>query len=531
MNYAKLYKDDYEVPQSEPLPNKNMVKNSAGGYVFKISAEDRLMRFLILGSDSPTYYASAKKLTVDVGKVILEFSDTNPSGCANIIKSVSLSGRAPTNNNAIFALALMAEESTADARKAAFSVVNDVCRTASHFFLFNYYLQSLGRKSNRSYRTMVNKWYTEKDSGKLAYQVFKYRNRYGFSHRDLLNLAHPNPTDNAMQSIFDYVINENPKGTLDDAPDMLVAYDKALHAKSESEIVALIQQYDLTWEFIPSNWLESNDVWAELLLHMPYGAMIRNLGQLTARGIIAQGNMYAKHVAKSLENAEFLRSARVHPFNVLVAQRVYLSGKGMKGSKNWTPVHLVSDALEGAFYNSFNYVEPSEKSFFFGIDASGSTDWMISDNIPLLVCEAEAVMTMVSARVEKDYYAEAYSGGRPLGLRFSRNDSLEDATRKIKRIATGSTDLAAPMEHARGISQNVDCFVIMTDNETWAGNHHPVKELQAYRNWKGDPNVKMIVGAFTSTGFSIADPNDPLNLDIVGIDTNTPQLISDFARG
>ena len=34
-----------------------------------------------------------------------------------------------------------------------------------------------------------------------------------------------------------------------------------------------------------------------------------------------------------------------------------------------------------------------------------------------------------------------------------------------------------------------------------------------------------------SNGFSIADPNDPGQLDVVGFDTATPQLIADFSRG
>jgi 60 kDa SS-A/Ro ribonucleoprotein len=34
-----------------------------------------------------------------------------------------------------------------------------------------------------------------------------------------------------------------------------------------------------------------------------------------------------------------------------------------------------------------------------------------------------------------------------------------------------------------------------------------------------------------SNEFSIADGNDPGMLDIVGFDTATPQLISEFARG
>jgi 60 kDa SS-A/Ro ribonucleoprotein len=34
-----------------------------------------------------------------------------------------------------------------------------------------------------------------------------------------------------------------------------------------------------------------------------------------------------------------------------------------------------------------------------------------------------------------------------------------------------------------------------------------------------------------ANSFSVADPNDASQLDVVGFDTATPQLISDFARG
>ncbi|MCL2767556.1 MAG: hypothetical protein FWE49_02360 [Synergistaceae bacterium] len=38
--------------QQEPAFGKNMVKNNAGGYVFQVSPETRLDRFLILGTES-----------------------------------------------------------------------------------------------------------------------------------------------------------------------------------------------------------------------------------------------------------------------------------------------------------------------------------------------------------------------------------------------------------------------------------------------------------------------------------------------
>ena len=44
-------------------------------------------------------------------------------------------------------------------------------------------------------------------------------------------------------------------------------------------------------------------------------------------------------------------------------------------------------------------------------------------------------------------------------------------------------------------------------------------------------DARLIVVGMVSNGFSIADPADPGMLDVVGFDTATPQLISDFARG
>ena len=56
--YASLFNPSI-TPQSEPIPGKQMVANNAGGYVFEIDKWARLRRFLVIGSDAPTYYQSA----------------------------------------------------------------------------------------------------------------------------------------------------------------------------------------------------------------------------------------------------------------------------------------------------------------------------------------------------------------------------------------------------------------------------------------------------------------------------------------
>src|SRR6201982_3366222 len=50
-------------PQSAPIPGSTQVANSAGGFSWAVDCWARLRRFLILGSEGGSYYASEWKLT------------------------------------------------------------------------------------------------------------------------------------------------------------------------------------------------------------------------------------------------------------------------------------------------------------------------------------------------------------------------------------------------------------------------------------------------------------------------------------
>ena len=55
-------------PQSEPLPG--MVPNSAGGHAYPVDDFTRLRRFLVLGSEGGSYYASERKLTLENAQAV-----------------------------------------------------------------------------------------------------------------------------------------------------------------------------------------------------------------------------------------------------------------------------------------------------------------------------------------------------------------------------------------------------------------------------------------------------------------------------
>ena len=56
---------------------------------------------------------------------------------------------------------------------------------------------------------------------------------------------------------------------------------------------------------------------------------------------------------------------------------------------------------------------------------------------------------------------------------------------KTQVLDFGATDCALPMLDALEKKIPVDCFVILTDSETWAGPIHPTEALRQYRQATG----------------------------------------------
>ena len=97
-----------QTPQSEPIPGSAQVPNSAGGYAFAVDDWARLERFLILGSEGGSYYATERALTVENAKAVVRCLEADAERAIRTIVQVSDSGRAPKNEPAVLALAIAA---------------------------------------------------------------------------------------------------------------------------------------------------------------------------------------------------------------------------------------------------------------------------------------------------------------------------------------------------------------------------------------------------------------------------------------
>lgn len=522
MTYAQILKTP--IPQSKPASPKQ-AKNNAGGYSFQLDKWARLERFLILGSLNGTYYVDAQDLTKQNLNIVRECLAENPVKAISLIHDVSTKGRSFNNDAPLLAytLAMSMAGAARDAAKVSF---NDIVRTGSHLLTFGNYYKALGGDWGRSVRRAVEHWYTTKTPDNLAYQVIKYQQRNNWAHRDLLRMAHPKPAaGSGLDALLAWMVKEVFKA--DSAPHLLSVYEAAKKATTESEIVALIKGERLTWEFVPGQWLGNANVWRALLPNLPMTALVRNLARMTANGVIAPLSDEAHFITKRLGDREAIKKARLHPLSLLNAWKVYASGKGVKGSLTWNPEQTVLGNLEGAFLMSFDDVAPTGKRVYWAQDVSGSMSGAVAGKMQVTCAEAGAAMIMAFAKSEERLHVAGFAGElRP--LKITKRTSFQSAIREVNDSNFGSTDCALPMLDALEKKIPVDLFVVCTDSETWQGRIHAHVALEQYREKMGIP-AKMVVIGMTSTGFTIANPDDPGMMDVVGMDTQVFNLVRQFS--
>ena len=522
--YTDIAPSTRTTPQtSRPLDRPEMRKNSAGGYTFEVTPWQLLDRFLILGTDAPTYYSSARDLTAAALAGFSVLFETHPAAAVARIREISVSGRAPRNDSALFALAYAT--CVAQSKKYAFAALPAVARTGTHLFQFMTYAK-LFRGRGRSFNRAIRAWLLRKDTPHLAYQMAKYQRRDGMSFRDILRLVKPKPRTPLENALFAWAAN---KHTLEHGPlpQIIGAMEKARSLTAPNP--QLIIDAGLTREMVPSEWLTHASVWEALLHSMPMTAMIRNLGNMSKVGLLAPFSSAVDEVCKRLTDEALLRKARIHPVNILTALKTYSSGTGMRGSGTWEVSAHICMALEEAFHASFQYVEPAGKNTMIALDVSGSMAWNTCGGSPLTPREASAAMAMTSIRTEPNTYTCAFAE-RFIELPLHPRMNLNQVIAAVSNIPFGGTDCAIPMIKALEHKIPVETFVVYTDNETWAGYTHPFQALLEYREKMGI-DARLIVNGMTATKFSIADPSDPGMLDIVGFDSAAPALIADFSRG
>ena len=205
-------------------------------------------------------------------------------------------------------------------------------------------------------------------------------------------------------------------------------------------LCALIRDYGLPHECVPTEMKRHPEVWAALLPEMGLTAILRNLGKMTEVGLL--GDVLGRRAAGRLApraTREALRAARVHPLQILVALNTYAQGHGEKGKLTWKPRRRIVDALDGAFYLAFKAIEPTRARTLLALDVSGSMASGLIAGMPGITPRVgSAAMALVTAAVEPNHELVAFTNGRTVRC-TRRVESAAGSRRSRSRRAAAST--------------------------------------------------------------------------------------------
>lgn len=523
-------------PQTQRA-DPRQTKNSAGGYSFSLDDKARALRFLILGTEGGTYYISEQKLTkANAANIVAMANGPDAKDLLDLVLDVSLNGRAAKQNPTLFTLAALCAAQNDQVRRAALAEIPNVCRTGYMLFTFLNYVEQF-RGWGKGLQRAIGRWYAQKMPDQVGFQATKYRQRNGWTHGDVLALAHIGAWNHNSKTILK---PETHRPVLDwiqghdfdsmNLPRVVEGYQLAQIARTPARWAGLVSQYRLAWEMLPDEALKHPMVWEALVPHMGMTAIVRKLAQMTRVGFITPMSRGTKLVVERLSNDEDIRKSRVHPIQMLLALATYQAGRGYKNPREtWNPVGPVIDALDAGFYSAFGNVEPTGKRTLVALDVSGSMRGGDVAGTFLTPVQAEMALAMLWVQTEPQLATMAFSGGF-VPLNLSKRMRVDDAVRQARNMPFDRTDCAQPMLWAERTGLAVDTFIVITDAETWAGYTHPHQALRKYRQSYGI-DARLCVVGMTSNGFTIADPSDAGMLDVVGFDTATPNIISNFSLG
>ncbi|MCB2146549.1 MAG: TROVE domain-containing protein [Deltaproteobacteria bacterium] len=502
----------------------DQVMNNAGGYVFTVNDQTKMLRFLILGSENGSYYVGKDRKIANTMNFLKEFMATEEGAlqALELALDVKANNRAYKVDPSLLVLGMALASPFPQINGKAYEYMGVMCATPTQLFDAISYARSFGKGWGRAFKRAISRFYTEKEAYRLSYAMAKYQSRNGWSHKDLLRLTHPVPKDQQHLILYRWATGH------DDINDKLFGLVKGLElikkAEDEETVVDLIDIYKAPFEVVPTEWLKSPNVWRSLSTNMGYISIIRSLARMAMASVMDDPE-WVMFLSDRIKDQSSISAMNVHPLQLFLALMTYKNGKNEHG-REWAVSVEIVDALEQAFSMALKNVEDMGLRISIGLDVSGSMGGEVLPGISAREAAA-AIIKVFQNCGNLTINAFSHNFKR---LDIQAGDSVQKIVSRVSGMMFGATDCALPMIDAARKDEFYDLFVVLTDNETWAGHIHPYKALQQYRE-KINPNAKLVVLATENTEFSIADPSDSGMLDIAGFDANVGNIITDFIKG
>src|SRR6185437_3111614 len=447
--------------QANARANGTVLSNE-GGDVYRVDPLTHLRRFLILGSTG-TFYATGYDVTKGADETIQRVIHEQPRAALDMVIEVSRGNLALRIDPAIYVLAALTRSADLAVKREAVEAVAEVCRIGTDLLHWLGY-RFADRKSNRTFRRAVSRWFTMRTPDVLALQAVKYDQRDGWSLRDALRLARPTAPSSDHALIFDWIAHPDKRTTFEadlltdsHASRLFVGYSALRRDDITPEQAAeAITSARLPREMVPGPLLGHEAVWRALLPDMPGRALLRNLGKLSSLGMDDEHSVDL--IVRKIHGATKV----CHPFEFLLARSVYDAGRGIKGSLTWTPNSRISTALAEGFGEAFTGLEIyPDQTPLIALDVSGSMTYGNASGTHLTCVDAETSLALVFAYQFPNATFMAYEN-RAYHLEV-RGEGYDELRQALGRIQGGGTDCSLPLTAAMS-DPEVSAVVSITDS-------------------------------------------------------------------
>ncbi|KAK3881071.1 hypothetical protein Pcinc_014468 [Petrolisthes cinctipes] len=188
----------------------------------------------------------------------------------------------------------------------AHSAVRELCTNTHLFFLFIQFSKMIAKKDGhcgwgRGLRRAVGSWYLSWEPHRLAVEVTRHASAHGWTHRDVIKLAHLKLKDMPIgtQVVLHYVFQGLGRTTekysgQDNSQDLLTllqALDKDGHPQEGekawdvdeviSKVTKLHEKFgNLTLDDVPSQSLKSQELWSHLLDKLDSESLVASVNRL-----------------------------------------------------------------------------------------------------------------------------------------------------------------------------------------------------------------------------------------------------------
>lgn len=380
----------------------------------------------------------------------------------------------------------------------------EICKTLEDVMEF---LSYLPRQWGRTTRRAIESWMFSLTPVDLAYQMTKYRRRYGMTPKDILRLVHPRPEyggfnyQREYNELFAYVTDRWYRPSYAESDPEYHAYLEDLemvrHTTVAENVIPRIIQHKLGKEHIGCQMLLKNaSVWNAILQNEV--SPLDLLHHLQNNLVLFDTELNVRAFCKHLAN---ITKYNGRPLHVLQPLRI-LKGKHVS--------HELRTALDGAFYSAFDAYRPTNLRYFVALDVSGSMAYSPCFGMKdISAREASALLAMTFVRKEPNSIIHAFSDGmRPLDIGVA--DTFEDIMSKVSLLSFDDTLSSEPILYALKHNMIIDSFVIITDSEC---DTDYIEALMLYRK-SMNPNAQVVVVTTSSHDGNIVGM-DPYVFDVI----------------